>query len=217
MNLVVLGATGGTGRLVVEKALAAGHMVTALVRSPEKLGTSQANLRVISGSATDPESVARALESADAVISTLGGGGSVIADSTAAIVVGARQTGVRRVVVLSSWLVQRDRMSPVIRLATGIAMGGLIKDKSAGEQLLRQSDLDWTIVYAGMLANGPASGSTVLPERVNWSVSQKISRADVATRLIQAATDGQPGGRSVRITGGTSTKENVQLEAVRHE
>jgi uncharacterized protein YbjT (DUF2867 family) len=217
MNLVVLGATGGTGRLVVEQALAAGHTVTALVRSPEKLGTSQPNLRVISGSATDPESVARALESADAVISTLGGGGSVIADSTAAIVAAARQTGVRRVVVLSSWLVERDRMSPVIRLATGIAMKGLIKDKSAGEQLLRQSDLDWTIVYASMLGDGPATGSTVLSERVNWSMSQKISRADVATRLVQAATDGQPGGRSVRITGGTSTKENVQQEAVRHE
>jgi len=217
MNLVVLGATGGTGRLVVEKALAAEHMVTALVRSPEKLGTSQANLRVISGSATDPESVARALESADAVISTLGGGGSVIADSTAAIVVGARQTGVRRVVVLSSWLVQRDRMSPVLRLATGIAMKGLIKDKSAGEQLLRASDLDWTIVYASTLGDGPATGSTVLPESADWSLSQRISRADVATWLIQAATGRQPSGRSVRITGATRTEVNVQLETVRPE
>jgi uncharacterized protein YbjT (DUF2867 family) len=217
MNLVVLGATGGTGRLVVEQALAAGHTVTALVRSPEKLGTSQPNLRVISGSAIDPESVARALESADAVISTLGGGGSVIADSTAAIVAAARQTGVRRVVVLSSWLVERDRMSPLLRLATGIAMKGLIMDKSAGEQLLRQSALDWTIVYASMLGNGPATGSIVLPERVNWSMSQKISRADVATRLVQAATDGQPGGRSVRITGGTSAKQAIQPGAVGHE
>jgi len=210
MNLVVLGATGGTGRLVVEQALAAGHTVTALVRSPEKLGTSQPNLRVISGSATDPESVARALESADAVISTLGGGGSVIADSTAAIVVGARQTGVRRVVVLSSWLVQRDHMSPVLRLATGIAMKGLIKDKSAGEQLLRQSDLDWTLVYASTLGDGPATGSTVLPERANWSMSQRISRADVATRLIESATSSQHGGRIVRITGGASAKPTIQ-------
>jgi uncharacterized protein YbjT (DUF2867 family) len=217
MNLLVLGATGGTGRLVVEQALAAGHTVTALVRSPEKLATSQPNLRVVTGSATDPESVAGAMEGADAVISTLGGGGSVIADSTAAIVAAARQTGVRRVDVLSSWLVQQDRMSPLLRLATGIAMGGLIKDKSAGEQLLRQSDLDWTIVYASTLGDGPATGSTVLPEGVNWSMSQKVSRADVATWLIQAATDGQPGGRSVRITGGTSTKEDVQLEAVTHE
>ena len=217
MNLLVLGATGGTGRLVVEQALSAGHMVTALVRSPEKLATSQPNLRVVTGSATDLESVAAALQGADAVISTLGGGGSVIADSTAAIVAAARQAGVRRVVVLSSWLVERDRMSPLLRLATGIAMGGLIKDKTAGEQLLRQSDLDWTIVYASTLGDGPATGSTVLPEAANWTMSQKISRADVATWLVQAATDGQPAHRSVRITGGTSTKETVQPAAVRHE
>jgi uncharacterized protein YbjT (DUF2867 family) len=215
MNLLVLGATGGTGRLVVEQALAAGHTVTALVRSPEKLSTSQHNLHVVTGSATDREYVARAMEGADAVISTLGGGGSVIADSTAAIVAAARQTGVRRVVVLSSFLVERDRMSPLLRLASGVAMGGLIKDKSAGEQLLRQSDLDWTIVYASTLGDGPATGSTVLPEGANWRMSQKISRADVATRLIESATSSQHGDRRIRITGGISTKENVQLKAVR--
>jgi uncharacterized protein YbjT (DUF2867 family) len=215
MNLLVLGATGGTGRLVVEQALAAGHTVTALVRSPEKLAISQPNLRVVTGSATDREAVARAMEGADAVISTLGGTGSVIADSTAAIVAAARQTGVRRVVVLSSFLVERDRMSPLLRLASGVAMGGLIKDKSAGEQLLRQSDLDWTIVYASTLGDGPATGSTVLPEGANWRMSQKISRADVATRLIESATSSQHGDRRIRITGGISTKENVQLKAVR--
>src|SRR5438093_10326483 len=110
MNLLVLGATGGTGRLVVDQALAAGHTVTALVRSPEKLATatSQPNLRVVTGSATDPKSVAGAMKGADAVISTLGGGGSVIADPTTAIVAAAHESGVRRVVVLSSCLVQRD-------------------------------------------------------------------------------------------------------------
>ena len=219
MKLVVLGATGGTGRLVVEQALAAGHTVTALVRSPEKLATAtnRPNLRVVTGSATDLESVAGALEGADAVISTLGGSGSVVADSTSTIIAAARQTGVRRVVVLSSWLVQRHRMSPVLRFATGIAMKGLIRDKSAGEQLLRKSDLDWTVVYASMLGDGPATGSTVLPESANWSLALKISRADVAARLIQVATSREASGRSVRIAGGTHTTEDLQPEAARHD
>src|SRR5260370_11711527 len=82
MNLVVLGATGRTGRLVVEQALAAGHTVTALVRSPEKLPTGSPNLRVVTGHATDPAAVSRALEGADAVISTLGGKASVLPHST---------------------------------------------------------------------------------------------------------------------------------------
>jgi len=202
MNLVVLGATGRTGSLVVEQALAAGHTVTALVRSPQKVTAANPSLRVIAGEATDTSAVARALEGADAIISTLGGGGSVVADSTAAIVAAARQTGVRRVVVLSSWLVERARLDAVTRLLTGLGMGGMIKDKSVGEQLLRQSDLDWTIVYASLLSDGPATGSaTVLPEQANRSMSQRISRADVAAWMIQAATTDQQSRRTVGITG----------------
>jgi uncharacterized protein YbjT (DUF2867 family) len=202
MNLVVLGASGRTGRLVVEQALAAGHAVTALVRSPEKLAMSGSNLRVVTGEATDPSAVLGALDGADAVISTLGGGGSVIADSTAAIVAAARQAGVGRVVVLSSWVVERDRLGAVTRLLTGLTMGSMLKDKSAGEQVLRHSDLDWTIAYPSILSDAPAGGSVVvLPEDARRSMSQRISRADLATWLVQAAVDGQPSRRSVGITG----------------
>src|SRR5216683_2669254 len=199
MNLVVLGATGRTGQLVVEQALAAGHTVTALVRSPEKLTIRNSSLRVVAGSATDAADVARALAGADAVVSTLGGGGSVIADSTGAFV-------------------ERDRLGAVPRLLTGVAMGSVIKDKSAGELLLRQSDLDWTIVYASLLKDGPVSGSVeVLPEGAKRRISDRISRADVAEWMVQAATSGQFSRRSVGITKGTRTKEHVALEAVEHD
>src|SRR2546422_4124197 len=91
MKLSILGATG---RLVVEQALAAGHTVTALVRSPEKLTLSNPNFRVIAGQATDPSAVSRAFDGADAVISVLGGNGSVISESTQAIVEAAHKAGV---------------------------------------------------------------------------------------------------------------------------
>jgi uncharacterized protein YbjT (DUF2867 family) len=218
MNLVVLGATGGTGRLVVEQALAAGHTVTALVRSPEKLTIRNSSLRVLAGKATDAVDVAQALEGADAVISTLGGTGSVIADSTRAIVEAAPKSGVTRVVVLSSFFVERDRLGPMSRLLTGIAMGSLIKDKRAGERLLRQSDLDWTIVYASPLSDGAATGSVeVVPEGTKRRITDRISRADVAAWIVQAATSRQTSHRSVGITGGRPTRESVELEAVRHD
>jgi uncharacterized protein YbjT (DUF2867 family) len=218
MNLVILGATGRTGRLMVEQALAAGHTVTALVRSPEKVTIRNSSLRVVAGKATDSGDVARALDRADAVISTLGGNGSVIADSTRAIVEAAHKTGVRRVVVLSSFFVERDRLGAAARLLTGVAVGSLIKDKSAGERLLRQSDLDWTIIYASVLNDGPATGFVeVLPAGTKRRISDRISRADVAAWLVQAATTAQPSRSSVGITGGTRTKQNVQLEAVKHD
>ena len=202
MNLVVLGATGRTGRLVVEQALAAGHTVTALVRSPEKLALRNPNLHVVAGQATDPSTVARALDRADAVISTLGGGGSVIADSTRAIVEAAHKAGVSRVVLLSSFLVERGRFNPVTRLLTGVAMGSMIKDKSAGEKALRESNLDWTIVYASTLTDAPGGGDVgVLTETGRWKLSHRIARADVAAWLLRAATSQETSRRTVSITG----------------
>jgi uncharacterized protein YbjT (DUF2867 family) len=202
MNLVVLGATGRTGRLVVEQALAAGHTVTALVRSPEKLTTESSNLRVVTGQATDASAVSRALEGADAVISTLGGKGSVIADSTQAIVTAARKAGVSRVVVLSTFAAERGRLDAGTRLLTGIGMGAMLKDKNAGEEMLRRSDLDWTIVYASILSDGAASGSVVvLPEGAKRRMSERISRADVAAWMLQAATGDRHSRSSVGITG----------------
>jgi uncharacterized protein YbjT (DUF2867 family) len=202
MNLVILGATGRTGRLVVEQALAAGHSVTVLVRSPEKLTTGHANLRVIEGEATEPSAVAGALEGADAIISTLGGTGSVIADSTRAIVAAAGRTGVSRVVVLSTFAAERDRLGAGTRLLTGLGMGAMLKDKSAGEEMLRRSDLEWTIVYASILSDGPASGSVaVVPKGAKRGLSQKISRADVAAWMVQAATGVEHSRSSVGITG----------------
>jgi uncharacterized protein YbjT (DUF2867 family) len=207
MNLVVLGATGGTGRLVVEQALAAGHTVTALVRSPEKLAVRNPNLHVVAGQATDPSAVARALDRADALISTLGGGGSVISDSAQAIVEAAPEAGVSRVVLLSSFLVERDRFNPVTRLLTGIAMGSMIKDKSAGEKALRESNLDWTIVYASSLTDGPGRGQVaVLTETGRWTLSHRIARTDVAAWLLRAATSPETSRRTVSITGQAVSK-----------
>jgi putative NADH-flavin reductase len=91
MNLTVLGATGPTGTQLVEQALAAGHHVTALARSPEKLTITNPNLHVVQGDATDRAAVSQAMKGADAVISTLGGKGSVIAAAAGAIVAVAKQ------------------------------------------------------------------------------------------------------------------------------
>ena len=216
MNLVILGATGRTGELVVEQALAAGHAVTALVRSPEKVTIRNSSLRVIAGKATDARDVARALEGADAVISALGGSGSVISDSTRAIVDGAHKTGVKRVILLSSFLVEHDRMGALSRLITGVVRGSMLKDKNDGEQLLRQSDLDWTISYPSRLTDAPATGLVeVLPEGAKRRITERISRADVAGWLVEAATSHQTSRRGVDITGGARTKENLQMNALR--
>jgi len=201
MNLTVLGAAGATGTQLVEQALSAGHHVTALVRSPGKLTITNPNLHVVQGDATDRAVVSHAMKGADAVISTLGATGPAIAGATRAIVAVAKQDGPQRIVMMSSFAVARDRLTPANKLLTRMAMGGQIKDKTTGEEALRASGLDWTIVYATKLTNGPKTESKVIPEITKVGISHKISRAAAASFLLQAATDGLYGRRAVIITG----------------
>lgn len=141
MKLSVLGAAGATGIPLVEQALAAGHRVTALVRSGQKLTISNPNLHVVEGDATDRAAVSEAMNGGDAVISVLGARGPVMTEATRAIVDAAKQKGPERVVMLSSFAVARDRLTPVTKVVTGLAMGSQIKDKTAGEEVLRASSL----------------------------------------------------------------------------
>ena len=201
MKLTVLGAAGATGIQLVEQALAAGHLVSALARSGEKLTIANPQLRVVEGDATDRDAVYQAMKGADAAISVLGARGPVIAEAAHAIVVVAKEEGPERIVMLSSFAVERDRLAPISKLVTGIAMGSQIKDKAAGEDVLRASGLDWTIVYAAKLTNGPKTEPRVVPENKKVGLAQKIPRAAVASFLLQVATDGLYSRRGVIITG----------------
>lgn len=72
MNLLIFGATGGTGRALVEQALDQGHNVTAFARDPSKVRVTHANLRVLKGDILDYNSVENALRGQDAALSALG-------------------------------------------------------------------------------------------------------------------------------------------------
>ncbi len=76
-----------------------------------------------------------------------------------------------------------------------------MKDKAAGENALRASNLRWTIVYATLLTNGPSHGVKVVPESAKVGMSDRISRADAASFLLDAATSGDYDRQSVLITG----------------
>ncbi len=72
VNLLVLGATGGTGRALVEQALEQGHIVTAFARNPAKVRTTHKNLRIVKGDIMNYDSVEAAINGQDAVLSALG-------------------------------------------------------------------------------------------------------------------------------------------------
>jgi uncharacterized protein YbjT (DUF2867 family) len=196
-KLLVLGATGGTGRSLVEQAVAAGFSVTVLVRRPDSLPGSARTLRIVAGDLNvDPAILQAAVPGQDVVISTLGVGqsfksGGLIARSAPAIVAVMRQHGVRRLVFCSAFGVGITRRDvPLLpRLFINTLLRDVYRDKEAGERAILSSDLDWTIVYPVGLADGPPTGRYRVGERLALRGFPRISRADVAGFLLRQAED----------------------------
>jgi putative NADH-flavin reductase len=196
-KLLVLGATGGTGRSLIEQAVAAGFVVTAVVRNPHKLPSGARAVRIVMGDlVTDPAVLHAAVPGQDAVISTLGVGqsfrsGHLISQSTPAIVARMREDGVRRLVFTSAFGVGATRRdTPLLpRLFIATLLRDIYRDKEAGEQAILTSDLDWTIVYPVGLTDGPRTGRYRIGERLSLRGSPRISRADVADLLLRQVED----------------------------
>jgi len=201
MNILVLGAAGKTGREVVAQSLAAGHTVTAFVRHPDRLGPNQAKVAV--GDARRVDDLRNALRGQDAVISTLGSGMSsnskLIESSTEALLAAMPSAGVRRLVMLSSFAASPTYRAKGIMKLASVAMKGMVEDKSAGEELLKHSDIDWTIVYATRLTEGPRNGGHHTVDGTLTDVGS-ISRAELADALISTVSDATSVRHSLVVT-----------------
>lgn len=195
--ICVLGATGKTGRRVVEKALAAGHEVRALVRSRGKLGVEHGQLSVIEGDVLDPEAVRRAVAGSDAVLSLFGqvkgSPRTLQADGTRNVVAAMAEEGVRRLVTLSGGGLRTSQDRPklpdrIIRTLLGLMAGHVLADAEGHLEVLHGSGLDWTVVRAPMLTEDPGKGRY----RVGWvgvNASTRISRDDLADFILTQVDD----------------------------
>ncbi|NEA98695.1 NAD(P)-binding oxidoreductase [Streptomyces sp. SID13726] len=194
MKLLVLGATGPTGRHVVDLALAAGDAVTAFVRNPSALGDLADRVTVATGDATSLRDVAGAMAGQDAVVAALGRGNSVVADdfftqSSAAVLAAAAETGVSRLVWLSSFGVGHTLgwSSVPQKLIYRSLLRSVYANKALADDAIRASGLDWTLVYPTRLTHGPAQGAYQAGDRLPMKGNPTISRADVAHFMHRAA------------------------------
>src|SRR5712672_2864295 len=72
INLLVLGATGGTGMEIVRQAIKRGHSVTALVRSPNRLTPFGDRITVKRGDPLNSAELEQVIDGQDAVLSGFG-------------------------------------------------------------------------------------------------------------------------------------------------
>jgi putative NADH-flavin reductase len=193
MQLTVFGATGKTGRHLVEQALARGHTVTALVRNPDKLARKHERLKLIQGDVRDAAKVSEAVAGADAVISVLGPTSNkpelAISQGIDNILAAMRQHGVRRLIQSAGAGVRDPKDTPTLVHAF---FGGLVrvlspnvfKDMEQVVEKVRHSDLDWTVVRVPMLTEDPATGR-VREGYVGKAIGPRLSRADMADYLLR--------------------------------
>jgi putative NADH-flavin reductase len=199
MKIIVFGATGGTGKLIITQALAKGHSVTAFARNLEGM-PQDPHLRVIQGDIFDFATVVNAVRGHRAVLSALGARtrkkSDVLADAIPNILEGMRQEYVNRLVVLGAAGAHPDYGKYQNRLTTSamwIARKTVLKhpfvDQVAQERLLAASDVDYTIVRAPRLVDGPFTGKyRVLPDALPPG-ALRVNRADVADFMLQQLTD----------------------------
>jgi putative NADH-flavin reductase len=194
MNLLILGATGPTGRHVVDLALRSGDTVTVLARRPEALADLTDRITVIAGDATSHDDVAKAMIGQDVVISALGRSTSIRADdlftrAAAAVIGAAKEVGVPRLVWLSSFGVGDTyrSASALQKVMYRTFLRNIYANKEISEQKIRSSGLDWTLVYPTALTKGAAKGTYRAGDRLPMKGNPTISRADVADFMYKAA------------------------------
>ena len=107
MKLLIIGATGGTGRELVKQALAGGHLVTALVRNPGKLKITHPGLRILKGNVLDRSVIEEAVAVQDAVLSALGHKKffiytSILSEGTKNIISAMEKHQVKRLICITS-------------------------------------------------------------------------------------------------------------------
>jgi len=217
MKIVVLGATGATGRLVVEQALTRGDRVVAYVRNPDGIAASP-GLEIVVGQLGDMLALKAAINGADAVLVCLGTHGKrmkknvdLMQKSVPSIIKAMREANVPRLVLMSSYGVGDTARTAglIARIVYRTVVGAIYRDKERSEALLPGSGLKWTSVYPVILTDGPlADGVDVRPMTEVHKVAglPKVSRANVARVMLDAARDDRTIGQTLLVSSKGSVR-----------
>lgn len=196
--VALFGATGGTGRRVLTRLVAAGHQVRVLVRDPAKLPpVDGARVVVVVGDVLDPAAVGETVAGSQAVISVVGqvkgSPPTLQTDGTRLIVEAMHRHGVARLITLSGGGLRAEQDRPqlpdrIIRGLLRLLAGHVLADAEGHLTVLQNSGVDWTVVRAPRLTDDPGLGRY----RVGWvgvDASTKIARDDLADFIVTQLDD----------------------------
>jgi uncharacterized protein YbjT (DUF2867 family) len=197
MKVLVVGATGGTGRQIVSQACAKGHSVVALVRSRSKAGDLP-GAELIEGDARDAQTLARALQDCSGVISALGTPMSpfrevtLLSTATRALVDAMVQQNVRRLICITGLGAGDSRGHGGLffdKVFMPLFLRKVYQDKDRQEDIVRSSGLDWVLVRPVVLSDKPPKGRVEALTDLSNVHGGEIARGDVAMFVVDQLTD----------------------------
>lgn len=210
MKLLLVGATGGTGKEVLMQALEQGHFITAIARRPEKIGIQSERLRVIKGDilTSNPED---AFKGQDAVLCCLGApatkAGTIRSAGTKKIIEAMKKANVNRLICQTSLgygdsiqvlhrtsFLFRNIIAPFLLKAT-------FREHHLQELAIKKSGLNWTIVRPGNLTNGKKTESYKYGfSYADPTIKVRVSRTDVAHFLLRQASSAENNYKTIGIS-----------------
>lgn len=198
MKVVIFGANGKTGILLVEEALAKGHQVIAYIRRPQSILIDNPKLKIIIGNLNEPLKMKDAITGADACISALGGGSltkhSIETMNGIKNIISIMEIAkVRRFIYLSSLGAGESRFiipQPLRFILTRFLLRVPLADHNFNESNIVKSKLDWTLVRPGSLTDGQFTGDLKYgDDKTRMKGNSSISRANVASFILKQLTD----------------------------
>src|SRR6516225_5414358 len=197
-QVLIIGASKGIGLETTRQALEAGHMVRAFARSAADIRISGPKLEKVRGNALKSSDVTAAVTGINVVLQVLGVGLGdlfwpvhLFSDATRILIAAMQAQGVKRLIVVTGFGAGDSRASINCfqLLPFRFFFGRAYDDTDVQERLIKDSALDWTIARPGVLTNGSRTGRyKVLKEPTQWR-NGTISRADVASFLVQQIED----------------------------
>jgi putative NADH-flavin reductase len=196
MKILLLGATGPSGQELLKKAIEKGYEVSVLVRDPAKLKPTTESINIIKGDVSDVQLLREAASGCEVVISALGTGKSLKSNGLITMAVSnlipvMKEKNISRLIMISAFGVGETfkQANFIQRLIFKTFLRNIYADKKRGDELVRNSGLEWTLVYPTLLTNKTYSGKYTTGEKLKMKGMPKIARADLAEFMINEIKD----------------------------
>ncbi|XP_059192454.1 flavin reductase (NADPH)-like [Centropristis striata] len=217
MKIAVLGATGQTGQFLVNQALQQGHVVTAIVRNPGKLGVHHDNLKVVEADIFSADSLKSHFKGQDVIMSCLGFPVTFFSTVTgystsmSSMISAMREARVNKIITMTSWYTEPNsgtQSSYLIRFLLLPMIRGILSNMYEMEQFLQKTeDINWTVVRPPGLKNLPASAEEIhthegyfVPDGSGNPAGSAIGRGDVARFMLSLLNSNAWVKKGVAIT-----------------